>query len=365
MSNPINAVIVTNVPPPYRIPVWRLVAQVEAINLDLVFCSQAHIDTALSPENYGFSKHFLTGRYKIKDKSFMHSDFGVWTLLNELKPDVVVTTGFIPTFLFAFAWTVFHGVPHIAMTDGTFNSEKKLSYIHKLVRRIVFRFSTIFVGASEGSRDLYKSYGVKEQQIYLSYLCAENTKFCIPAAEKPVDFIFCGRFIALKRPLFALQVAQHVALQLGRKTSIDFVGSGELEEELRIYADQISQYVDCRFLGYASQAELPYRYAAAKLFLFTTEQDTWGVVANEACASGLPVIVSPYAGVANELVLDGYNGYVCELDASEWAKAAIKLLTDDELYNQFSKNSREQVSHYTFENSAKGLEAAITQAVSQ
>jgi glycosyltransferase involved in cell wall biosynthesis len=363
VSPDINAVIVTNVPPPYRIPAWRLVAQTNGINLELVFCAQPHIDTSISPEEYGFRSHFLKGRYHIMDQRFMHFDFGVWSLLNDLKPDVLITTGYIPTFLIAFIWAVVNRTPHIAMTDGTFNSEKPLTVLHRIVRSIVYRYSAVFIGACEGSRQLFQSYGVDPDRIHLSYLCTENLRFsCKSSDAKSADFIFCGRFIALKRPLFVLQIALGVAKLLGRKVVVHFVGSGDMEQKMRLYASEIEAYVESRFLGYATQAELPGFYSAAKIFLFPTENDTWGVVANEACASGLPVIVSPYAGVANELIIDGENGFVCELQESLWVNAAVKLLSDDDLYQRFSKSSRERVTKYSFENAAKGMVQAIHQA---
>jgi glycosyltransferase involved in cell wall biosynthesis len=193
----------------------------------------------------------------------------------------------------------------------------------------------------------------------LSYLCTDNDRFNQPHSATPVDFLYCGRFVALKRPLFVLDVAKEVALRLGRKVSIDFVGSGELEAQMRQYATDIAEHVECRFLGYATQAELPLRYANAKIFLFSTENDTWGVVANEACAAGLPVIVSPHAGVAGELVVDGYNGFVRAMEVGSWADAAVELLTDDSKYQQFATHSREQVQEYSYANSAKGLVTAI------
>jgi glycosyltransferase involved in cell wall biosynthesis len=362
MNPDIKAVIVTNVPTPYRVPLWRRVAGTEGINLDLIFCASPHIDTSLDAAHYGFKSHFLDGRYQIMERRFMHSDLGVWTLLNQLQPDVVITTGYIPTFLFAFFWAFTHGVPHVAMSDGTANSEKSLSFLHRLVRRFVLGRSAAFVGACEGSSDLFRQYGVAEHRIYKAYLCVDNERFCCPAPAVPVDFVFCGRFVAHKRPIFALQVAREVAIRLGRRTSIDFVGSGIMETEMRDFADEIAEFVDCRFLGYASQAELPQRYADAKLFLFPSEWDPWGVVANEASASGLPVIVSPHAGVAGELVVDGENGYVRDLDVEQWAEVAVKLLTDEALYKRYSQNSRDRVAEYSFENSAAGLAQAIRQS---
>lgn len=362
MNPVINAVIVTNAPAPYRVPGWRRVAEAEDIHLDVIYCTQPHIDTSLAATAHGFTSHFLTGRYRAMDRRFMHSDLGVWSLLNRLHPDVVITTGFIPTYLFAFVWAVMHGVPHVAMTDGTAQSEKSLSWLHRFVRRIVFARSAAFVGACEGSRKLFRQYGVPEDQIHTSQLCADNDRFFQLVSATPVDFFFCGRFVSHKGTLFAMQVAREVAIRLGRRTSIDFVGSGVMEPEMRDYAAQIDDFVDTRFHGYVAQAELPSRYADARIFLFPSEWDPWGVVANEACAAGLPVIVSPHAGAAGELVLDGNNGYVRELDVAQWAEAAVSLLKDEAHYSRFSQSSRERVAEYTFDHAARGLANAIRQA---
>src|SRR5947209_7444478 len=94
--------------------------------------------------------------------------------------------------------------------------------------------------------------------------------------------------------------------------------------------------VDTHFHGFAKQNELPALYRSARLFLFPTHADVWGVVANEACAAGLPVIVSPHAGVAGELVLDGENGFVCALDVKLWTERAASLLTNQETWTRFS-----------------------------
>ena len=357
-----NAVLVTNVPAPYRVPVWHRVANLNNIKLDLIFCAPQHIDTSIVITDYAFTSHFLTGRYDIKEKRFMHMDIGVWTLLNKLNPDVVITTGYIPTFLFAFLWAKAHKKPHIAMTDGTLKSEASFSWLHRLVRHIVLNRSASFVGACEGSSDLFKYYGVPNDRIHKAYLCANNDLYSSVKADKNIDFIFCGRFVAHKRPLFAMQVAVTVAKKLNRKTSINFVGSGVLEKEMRQFAIEITEFVDTHFSGYASQAELPNYYANAKIFLFPSEWDPWGVVANEACATGLPVIVSPYAGVSGELIIDGTNGFIRELEVDLWAQAAAQLLSDTTLYQTFSQNSRTQVAEYSFDNSAKGLSEAIKQA---
>lgn len=365
MNSKINTVVVTNVPAPYRIPGWQLIGKFSDIRLSIIFCSQSKIDSAINLDSTGFSSFFLQGKYREYGIRFFHNDISIWNLLTELQPDVVITMGFIPTYLFAFAWTIFHRVPHIAMTDGTVDSEKNLSFIHRFFRRIVYNRSAAFVGASKGSMDLFRSYGVNSDKIHQSALCTYNQRFDLQIPDKSTDFLFSGRFIDIKNPIFAIQVAAEAAKKLNRKMTLDILGQGTMESDMRIYSDSVKDLVNVRFLGYLSQQELPNVFASARIFLFPTKFDCWGLVANEACAAGLPVLISPHAGAANELVKSGVNGHVLELDVAIWCDAAVRLLSDDELYAQFSRQSKELVSAYSFENAASGLAAAIRQSVSK
>jgi glycosyltransferase involved in cell wall biosynthesis len=183
-------------------------------------------------------------------------------------------------------------------------------------------------------------------------------------AETKFDFIFCGRIVQDKNPLFALSVAASTAQRLGRKTAILFVGGGDQEEAVRAEAARIPHLVETEIYGYAaSQEELPALYRSARIFLFPTLRDAWGVVANEACAASLPVIVSPHAGVAGELVIDGENGFVRELDAGQWAECAALMLTQDAVYRRFARKSFNLVSRYNFENAAAGIIDACRHAL--
>ena len=91
----------------------------------------------------------------------------------------------------------------------------------------------------------------------------------------------------------------------------------------------------------------------------------WGVVANEACAAGVPVLVSPYAGAAHELVADGENGRVLPLELETWSDAAAALLLDDELRARMGARGKEAVSSFSFEAAADALLAAVRLADAQ
>lgn len=362
---PIRCVVVTNVPAPYRLPTWDLLAALGGVDLHMVYCAGAHIDPSQDGRSSRYQVHFLKGRYDIQDTRFSHADPSVWTLLNSIRPDVIVTSGFIPTFLFAFAWAVVHRVPHVTMTDGTLESERSLSWKHRLVRRFVFSRTQSFVGACQGSTDLYLSYGLPRERIHVAALCTDNARFASVAAPRIQDLLFCGRFIASKNPLFAIRVANLAAQRLGRRLVLRFVGKGDMEPTMRQLAQEVSEWVNVSFAGYLSQAELPLEYAASRVFLFPTSFDCWGVVANEACAAGVPSVVSPHTGVVDELIQDGVTGFVCPLDEALWVDRVVKLLSDDALWQSMSQAARHEVERFTFAHAAQRLLTALQQAVDQ
>lgn len=358
MTNNHETVLLTNIPAPYREMVHELVSKKLNGHYTVLYCDQKepNRDWSFTFGNYKYL--FLKRRMLTYKSRFIHFNPDVWKILNSLNPDVVITAGsFNPTMLIAFFWSKIKGRKHIPMTDGWLKSENTLSLIHRLVRKVVYHFSDAFIGASKHSLELYKSYGCLEKAIFQSHLCANNEYFSqfITTAKK-YDLMFSGQFIERKMPLFFAEVAKCIKDQRGQ-CSVLILGSGELKsqflETLNIYG------IHVHYAGYVSQEDLPQYYASAKIFLFPTLQDPWGVVANEAMAAGTPVITCENAGVAGDLVLDQQNGFVLPLDATIWARKVMLLLEDPLFLDQLSQQSIKDVQNFSYQNAAKGILDAI------
>lgn len=348
--------LISNTPPPYRVPIFNRLADWPGIDFHAVFCTRREPNRFWDLPDSTYRQHFLHESFLTYRDRYIHHNPDVIPLLLRLKADVIITDGFNPTHLYAFLLARAKHIPHVAMTDGTHYSEQALSLTHRILRRLVYRGSRGFIAASEGGQRLYRSYGIPDHRCFYSWLCVANEAFTPdPNAERPFDFIFCGRMEREKDPLFALEVARETALRLQRRTRLLFVGSGSLDQRLRDKANAEARWVEAVFQGFASQQALPLLYQSARVFLFPSHADVWGVVANEACASGLPVIVSPHAGVAGELVIEGQNGYVRDIDARAWADRAHTLLTDSRLWQRFSQNSQINVRRYNFDSAAAGI----------
>ena len=204
---------------------------------------------------------------------------------------------------------------------------------------------------------------MNEKQLDNDWLNAKKFQSNQLSTTKIFDFIFCSRLEKEKNPEFAVQVALLTASRLGKKCRLLFVGSGSLEASLKKLATQYRDSLEIVIHGFATQSELPALYRSAKLFLFPTQADVWGIVVNEACAGGLPIITTPYAGVVNELVINNKNGYVRDLNVHMWVNCSTELLINPKLYSNFSQHSLSLVAPYNFSTASDGIKRAIFYAL--
>ena len=100
------------------------------------------------------------------------------------------------------------------------------------------------------------------------------------------------------------------------------IGSGELKEDILKKLDEYG--IDYDYPGFVETRNLPEYYSKAKILLFPTLNDTWGVVANEAMAAGLPVITCENAGVAHDLVIQEETGFVLPVEKEVWAEKSCQ-----------------------------------------
>src|SRR5207248_5879043 len=109
------------------------------------------------------------------------------------------------------------------------------------------------------------------------------------------------------------------------------LGDGPLRETLNTQLSTLNLHSHVHLPGFKRYDELPVYYALAKAFVHASTTEQWGLVVNEAVASGLPVIVSERCGCVPELV--NGNGFTFDPFAEhELAELLLRLalLRDDE-----------------------------------
>ncbi|RIX26085.1 glycosyltransferase family 4 protein [Amnibacterium setariae] len=359
----LRVALVHKMPTPYRVPVFDLIAQQPGIDLTVVYSSRREPNRKWDVPVGNAPSVFLKERVlDLGENKYVHVNWGVGRALARIRPHVVVTNGYNVTDLLVLAFARRTGARVVCQIDGTLESERTLTAVHRLVRRLADRWTDAYVGPSDSTLQLFRTFGAEDDEVFWSPLAVDNSAFQGGGPDsRPYDLLFSGRLTEVKNPLFAIRVAARAAERLGRRVRLLVVGSGDLEQAMR---DEAARHprLDVEFRGFVQQAGLPAMYASAKLFLFPTLWDPWGLVANEAAASGTPTIVSPHAGAAGELIRDGLDGLVVPLDEDRWVDAVTGLLQDETAWQRLSAGAVEHVQRYSWQAAADGYVRGIERA---
>jgi len=120
-------------------------------------------------------------------------------------------------------------------------------------------------------------------------------------------------------------------------------GATSPPDTLWLRAQQLGIYDRIHVVTSPTTSTLIELYQNAAVFALTSNEEGFGMVIIEAMACGVPV-VSTRSGGPEEIITDGYNGYLVALnDAYAFADRLTKLLACDELIAQMGRAARDTV----------------------
>jgi glycosyltransferase involved in cell wall biosynthesis len=113
--------------------------------------------------------------------------------------------------------------------------------------------------------------------------------------------------------------------------------------------------------GFVQYGELPIYYGLASAFVHPAKSEPWGLVTNEAAASGLPLLLSRTVGAGLELLSPGDNGFDFDPLRTEDMRSALLRLSQspDATLERMGRRSSEIVRDWGPERFGTQLMAAI------
>jgi len=271
-------------------------------------------------------------------------------------------------------------IPCMITGDSNYIYQKDIPWlkaqVKKAVLRLLFRQVQAFLVTGPFNRMFYNYYGVGDDRLFFAPLPVDNDYFmrraelARPHKDEirarygiPPDIVlllFTGKLVPRKRPLDIVAVLknlQPVFPNLGAA----WVGDGELRRQLE--AEIARQGVNqATVLGFRNQAELPELYAMSDIFVLPSWYDPMPLVANEAMASGLPVIASNRTGVwgPGGLVREGETGLVYPAgDTEALSQAVHKLAGGPGLRRAMGRRATEVVQEFGLDRCVDGILDAL------
>jgi len=163
----------------------------------------------------------------------------------------------------------------------------------------------------------YQAYGVPVEYVTLAPYSVDNRYFSTRAAAslrdvsaarrrfglppRQVLFLVAAKLIEKKRPLDAL-LAFATVRSAGADCGLVYVGDGDLRPALEREIARRHLQNDVLVLGFQNQSQMPDIYGACDVLILPSQNEPWGLVVNEALASGMMAIVSDQVGSGVDLV---------------------------------------------------------------
>jgi glycosyltransferase involved in cell wall biosynthesis len=180
-------------------------------------------------------------------------------------------------------------------------------------------------------------------------------------------FLASARFIEKKNlsALIEAYAEYRRRSEIAAKVPWDLVvlGDGPLRETLNSQLSTLNLNEHVHLPGFKPYDELPVYYELANALVHASTTEQWGLVVNEAIASGLPVIVSDRCGCVPELI----NGNGFTFDPTNEHELTARLLEMASLSIEERKrlgdNSYRIAANFGPERFGEGLERAASVAM--
>jgi 1,2-diacylglycerol 3-alpha-glucosyltransferase len=284
--------------------------------------------------------------------------------------------------LIALEWCASNSVPAIVMSDSTVWDYERFFWKERIKRQLLRLAGAAFVAGTPHAEYL-QNLGMVPDRVFLGYDVVDNDHFrqgADAARRQDVElrkkhalpqnyFLASARFVEKKnlaRLINAYATYRARSSNPGNGKSpaavweLVLLGDGPLRPALysQIAALGLKEHVFMQ--GFKQYAELPVFYGLARAFIHASTTEQWGLVVNEAMASGLPVLVSNRCGCALDLVREASTGFVFDpFNTEQMADLMSRCSAKPGDLVGMGKAAQTLISNWGLDRFAKGLMQAV------
>jgi glycosyltransferase involved in cell wall biosynthesis len=370
--------LIHNIISPYRIPLFEKIAEHPSVDLCVYFTAISEANREWTVKLSDKFKYKIlscfTLKYRGKDLFSYHINPSIIQELVRNDYDVVIAGGYAS---FATQISLFlsklRNIPFILWSGSTINEPSLLRKISLPLVKFIIRHSDAFIAYGTRAKEYLEYLGASSEKVFIAYNTVDTDFFMQRCSQLKAQKSELKDKIGIKTKKVVLYVGQLIERKNVKtlikaysklKDELDvallIVGDGPQKNELKnlCIEDNIN---DVFFVGFKQREELPQYYVMSDLFVLPSTQEVWGLVLNEAMASGLPVITTNKVGASVDLIKNGENGYVVESGNTEQLyKVTKKILSDPELEERMGEKSKRIIEKgFTYENMVDGFRSAL------
>jgi glycosyltransferase involved in cell wall biosynthesis len=308
----------------------------------------------------GIPLHVLDLRPYFRKRRFLASAGLLRTIFAELRPDVVEAHLTWSRLLALYAaWRA--GVPRrIGFEQGDLYLN---SWKFRMANFAAQLFAHRIVVCSDALADwVHQTHGIARSKLLVMHNCVERSRFT-PSGPTISDIefssgttVFCaigtlGRGVNKRVDVCIRALA--VARSTGAKVALVVCGDGEQRTTLEDLASSLGIAAHVKFLG--NRSDVPAVLRTCHVFCHGAPFEPFGIVAIEAMAVGLPIVV-PDSGGIREVVKQGVNGLLYPaLNEQALGEAMMTLAGSPDLVRSMGASGRRMAENFSVEKYLSNL----------
>lgn len=316
-----KVILITNIISPYRIPLYNYISKNGDFNFKVLVLAEKekNREYQLAKQEIKFDYQILPGWHLFfiggKREVSIHLNRGVFGALKRYSPDVIITSGYnCPAYWQAFLYCKLFKKKYVLWNGTTLLSAGSTKGVRGLLKKIIIKKADKYIAYGGKAKEYLEYFGAEPKNIYVStntvdvdyfrkktFQYREDKNFYEERNKFPkILLLYIGQLVKRKGVEQVLK-----ALKVLKDSQIGFiiVGSGPEERNLKKFCTK-NKLENIFFEGFHQQEELPKYYNLADVFILPSFEEVWGLVVNEALASGLYILASKYAGVTYDLIND-------------------------------------------------------------
>lgn len=276
--------------------------------------------------------------------------------INENKYDIIHVHGHIPGFCLlplkkraTFIFTAHNPNPWMVKSFSRIKQAFRICAFRMVELRIVKNADCVITVSEQLKKEFIRRFRIPSQKIRvipngvdanLFHPTISSSNDILQKYQLPENYVlFVGRLVEQKGVQFLLKAIK------GTNIHLVIIGGGPLYFYLKELSRRLEINKQIHFIGSVPLDDLRKIYAKAKFCVIPSVAEGFPLVGLEAMASGLPIIASKIEGV-EEMVIDGYNGFLFEKgNVKKLREHILKLFEDEKLVRTMGRRSRKIVEN--------------------
>ncbi len=381
--------LLTNIPAPYRLPVFENLAATPGWQLRIFVSADSEAGRSWRPTASGvdvervpglsfLGQHRTRGPIAVEQRVTRHLPLGLLGALRRFAPHVVVSSELGARTWLALLYCRLFRIPLVAWSYDSRVSASAAGPVRQALRRLLLERVQAVIGMGRQARQVLRRLGVPDERIFDAPNAHDRDRLAQALGRVDAEAhlaelaeelegrkriaLVAGRLVQSKGIEPLLAAWSRLPESLRADWTLLFVGSGPLAS--KVQSESAGRPPgEIAWMPAVQPDELAGFYAAARLLVFPTLSEPWGLVVNEAFACGRPVVCSVHAGCADDLVRAGENGWLADpTDPSAFTRTLEEALGSADL-DRLGAQARRDVEPFGPEAMADGMRRAVTTAL--